>query len=123
MIAIGVVGSRRRDDLDSHREVIRAVEVLMLRYRNKITAIVSGGCPKGADRLAPLLAKKFGLTLVVHYPNWKRYGQAAPFVRNLLVADDASYLVAAVTEDRTGGTEDTIKKFLKRRPKRCLTLC
>jgi len=31
-------------------------------------------------------------------------------VRNTLIAKDCTVLIACVAEDRTGGTEDTIKK-------------
>ena len=32
------------------------------------------------------------------------------------IAEKSDVLVACVTKDRTGGTEDTIKKFLKKQP-------
>ena len=36
------------------------------------------------------------------------------YARNTLIARDADDLIAVVAEDRKGGTEDTIKKFLKK---------
>ena len=36
------------------------------------------------------------------------------YARNTLIARDADELIAVVAEDRKGGTEDTIKKFLKK---------
>ena len=119
MKVIGVIGSRRRNDFGSYKKVYRAFQKLI---RKSVTTVVSGGCDACADQMAPLLAKKYGLRLVVHYPNFKRYGRYATFVRNTSVAIDADYLIAAPAVDRTGGTEDTIRKFLKRKPKKCLVL-
>jgi len=118
-LVIGIVGSRRRDDLETHELGIAAFVRLCRALRQKkktVTAVVSGGAQQGLDRLAPLLAKRFGLTLIVHFPDYKTFGRIAPFMRNTKVAHDADYLIAAVHRDRTGGTEDTVKKFLRNHP-------
>ena len=106
MKTIGIVGSRRRD---SEKDFAACCEAL-----NKIfeegDQLVSGGCPKGGDRFAEIIAKKSGLTIIIHYPNWKKYGKSAGFIRNTKIAEDCDVLIAVVAEDRKGGTEDTIKK-------------
>ena len=107
MKVIGIVGSRRRstvDDyfltLDKFREVYEAGD-----------HIVSGGCPQGADRFAELIAKQRQVPIKIYYAEWDRLGKRAGFARNGSIARDANVLIACVAEDRTGGTEDTIKKF------------
>jgi len=44
-------------------------------------------------------------------PRWA-YAKAN-YERNTLVAGDSDVLISCVAPDRTGGTEDTIKKFIK----------
>lgn len=111
---IGIVGSRRRDDEG-------ALLLLLNAFREHYTpgdTLVSGGCPKGGDRFAELIAKQFGLTLVIHFPDWDGPdGKAAGFVRNGKIAKDCDILLALPSFDRTGGTEDTIKKALKLKKK------
>ena len=75
--------------------------------------IVSGGCPQGADRFAEVIAKKHGLPILIFYHNWDRFGKSAGFERNTRIAEYSKTLIARVTPDRKGGTEDTIKKFQK----------
>lgn len=86
--------------------------------------IVSGGCPQGGDRFAEVLNLWYQIPIKIHRPEpvppgsprWA-YTQAN-FARNTLIAQDSDVLVACVSEDRKGGTEDTIKKFKKFYPER-----
>ena len=75
--------------------------------------IVSGGCPKGGDRFAEIIAKAEGVTITIHFPNWHAYGRAAGPKRNTKIAEDCNVLLALVAKDRKGGTEDTIRKVQK----------
>lgn len=86
--------------------------------------IVSGGCPQGADRFAEKFAKEQGTPILIVYPNYKRYGRGAPIVRNGTVANSSDIILACVVNPddgidevlkrKTGGTEDTLRKFCKR---------
>lgn len=129
---IGMVGSRRRDALG---DFLAAREAFNKIY-NPGDTLVSGGCPQGGDRFAELLAINIVKTLSVdelfllgvnsrkriietlhapikiHRANWK-IGRHAGFVRNTDIAQDAEVLIALLARDRTGGTEDTVKKFVK----------
>lgn len=106
---IGIVGSRRRDsDLDW---MICCDE--FAKVYKPGDAIVSGGCPKGADAFAEQIARMHGLTIVIHHADWNGIGKAAGFVRNTKIAQDCDVLIALVASDRSGGTEDTIKKAMK----------
>ena len=73
--------------------------------------IVSGGCPQGGDRFAETIAKKHQVPIKIHYARWNLLGKSAGFARNGDIAREADILIAVVAEDRSGGTEDTIKKF------------
>ena len=107
---IGIVGSRRRNADVDYRNLVEAFDKV---YRPG-DCIVSGGCPKGGDAFAEAIARSRGLTITIHYPDWNGpAGKAAGFVRNTKIAEDADVLLALVAEDRTGGTEDTIRKALK----------
>ena len=90
--------------------------------------IVTGGCPKGADRFAHDLAKREGIPLLTIYPNYKRYKRGAPTVRNGPVAEIADVTIACVRRPeegieevlkrKTGGTEDMLKKYVKHKDKK-----
>jgi len=104
---IGIVGSRRRNDAAD----FAAVEKALLDILQPGDRLVSGGCPRGADSFAERIAKKRGLSITIHYPDWDGVGKSAGFVRNTYIAEDADVLIACVAPDRRGGTEDTIHKY------------
>lgn len=109
MNVIGIVGSRRRNtDMD-----YAIVEHTFFRVYRDGDSIVSGGCPKGGDDFAEELSKLYRIPIKIHYPEWDKHGKVAGFIRNTFIAKDADILIACVADDRKGGTEDTIKKFIK----------
>ena len=106
---IGIVGTRRRNsDLD----LAKIVEAFLKEYKPD-DEIVSGGCPRGGDRFAEIIARNNQVPIKIYYAEWTRKGRSAGFQRNGLIARDADVLIACVAPDRTGGTEDTIRKFTK----------
>jgi len=109
MKKIGIIGTRRRDTPKAYK----AVEEEFFKHYEEGDWIVSGGCPKGGDRFAEVIAKKYGIPILIFYPNWKNYGRAGGIIRNENIAIESDILIACVAKDRTGGTEDTIKKFQK----------
>jgi hypothetical protein len=108
MKTIGVVGSRRRDS-DRDFQLVKAEIIKHLKPGDRL---VSGGCPRGGDRFAEIVAKKLGLCIIIFYPDWEGLGRRAGFERNTYIARDSDVLIACVAPDRTGGTEDTVRKFL-----------
>lgn len=110
MKIIGIVGSRSRNS----EEDFKACEKVFLSIYKDGDQIVSGGCPKGGDRFAEILAKKYQVPIKIYYAQWNKLGKGAGFARNTDIAKDADELIAVVSSNRKGGTEDTIKKFLKK---------
>jgi hypothetical protein len=107
---IGIIGTRRK----YHNRHYQKVEKKFFELYGKGDIICSGGCSKGADSFAQTIAIKHGVSILIHHANWEKYGKIAGFMRNSLIARDSDYLIAMVARDRKGGTEDTIRKFLKK---------
>ena len=106
---IGIVGSRRRIDREA---IVAAIGRLPLG------TIVITGAARGPDSWAEQAARARGLEVVVHSPDlggvharW----QAAEryYARNQRIVDDADRIIAFVAPDRTGGTEDTIRRAVR----------
>jgi len=110
MKTIGIIGTRRKDDNTYYSKLIKK----FLEVYKDGDHIVSGGCQKGGDRLAELLAKENQIPIKIHYACWRKFGKAAGMIRNTDIAKESDVLIAIVAGDRTGGTEDTIKKFTKK---------
>jgi hypothetical protein len=113
MKCIGIVGSRRRNT-DNDFELCYAT---FLNIYKKGDTLVSGGCKQGGDRFCEILAKKYNIPIKIHYADWTHYGKGAGFIRNEFIVKDSDILIALVSKDRTGGTENTIdwaKKYNKK---------
>ena len=120
-----IIGSRRRDSQEDLEQVWNEFR----KWYEDGDIIVSGGCPKGGDRFAEVIASKLGLTedngqLIIHLPkkpprNSPRYEWAkCMYERNTVVAreaDPSTIVIACVSPDRQGGTEDTIRKIQRRK--------
>ena len=106
---IGIIGCRIRNGQSDFQQC----KTKFLEIYEKGDKIVSGGCPKGGDKFAEIIAKELGLTeengmLVLHRTEWDKHGKSAGFVRNKYIARDADVLIAVVSPERKGGTEHTI---------------
>ena len=119
-----IIGSRRRDSEEDFQLVF---DTFNEHYEDG-DKIISGGCPKGGDRFAEVIASRMGLTednggLIIHRPikpcqftntGLPKWAYAKTFYeRNTVVAKETeadSVVIACVATDRTGGTEDTIRK-------------
>lgn len=129
-VKIGIVGSRRRDT-EADLEIVKQA---LLKVYEAGDTLVSGGCKKGGDRFAEILAERLGAPIILHLPDKSRLDQAllkkAPraayakinYDRNTLIAADSDILIACVAPDRKGGTEDTVKKFKRLHPDKELIL-
>jgi len=106
MKKIGIIGSRRRD---THEDYKKCEDMFLSIYENG-DEIVSGGCSRGGDRFAEILAKKYQVPIKIYYAQWDKLGKGAGFARNADIARDSDILISVVAKDRTGGAEDTIRK-------------
>jgi len=111
MKKIGIVGSRRRNSKEDYKLICG----VFLELYEDGDWIISGGCSKGGDLFAEIIAKKAKVPIMIFYPDWNKYGRAGGFQRNTYIANESDILIACVAEDRKGGTEDTIRKFLKQK--------
>jgi hypothetical protein len=129
---IGIVGSRRRNSKEDFLILRNTLFNTGLHRPGDI--LISGGCTKGADSFAEVIAFEYGIDIKIHLPDKSNLDmdlmKVSPrvafreinYARNTLIANDSDVLVAMVAPDRKGGTEDTIRKFLKRMPSERLWL-
>ena len=103
--ALAVVGSRNFTDYDL------MFQVVSLRMPHRI---VSGGAP-GADTLAESVAAELHISCQVYRAAWARHGKAAGFLRNQLLVDTATELVAFYGPNGpTPGTRDSVARARKK---------
>lgn len=102
---IGIVGSRRRDSQEDYDKLKRILDSIY--YIGDW--FVSGGCYKGADRMAEDYAYIHNIPMIIYEADWNKYGKAAGPIRNEYIARDCTALVALPSIDRAGGTESTIE--------------
>ncbi len=109
---LGIVGSRKRNSMKDIELILDKVHEL------NPDKIVSGGCPVGADAFAETIAHQLNIPFEEFLPNldsnvpYYKIVQSY-FARNMRVAENCDVLLALVAPDRKGGTENTIKWFLK----------
>ena len=126
---VGIVGSRRRDS-----EEDRSKLYLYLSRIGKIDTIVTGDCYKGGDNFARDYANQHHIffldvkfkrdpetdeILVPVFVRWAKHWKydrltftKICYKRNEEIAKEPlDFLIALVSCDRTGGTENTIKHF------------
>jgi len=101
----GIVGSRSRTDRQSVVDFVRTLE--------PGDTVVSGGC-RGVDTWAVDEAKNRGLETVEYLPDLSACKARHEFTkayhaRNELIAKNCDVLVAFVSAERKGGTENAIK--------------
>ena len=109
MKTIGIIGSRRRNSEADYDQLEKA----FLEIYKDGDRIVSGGCSQGGDHFAEIIAKKYQIPITIYYAQWDKLGKRAGFARNTDIARDCNVLLALVSDDRSGGSEDTIKKAEK----------
>jgi len=125
MKKIIIVGARKRDSEEDYTQVWNEFR----KWYDEGDIIVSGGAKRGGDRFAEIIARKLNLTeengkLIIHRVkrpkgrvNLQEFARAA-YERNTLIANEVekdSIVIACVSPDRVGGTEDTIRKVRRRK--------
>ena len=118
ILRVGVVGARARNTPQDKELIKNAIRHLM--KKDVCVHLVSGGCPKGADRFAEEISNELALGLSNHYPDKSQmkdnsrveYAKIC-YARNTLIAEECDMLIATPSYDKNGpigGTADTIKK-------------
>lgn len=119
--AIGIIGTRKRDSIVDFLKVARVFEYLY--YPGDL--IVSGGCKRGGDRFAEILADIVRIEPTLYLPdeskldtslNYKAAYAKICYERDKLIARHSDELIACVSPERTGGTEYTLKRWKKLHP-------
>ena len=101
----GIVGSRRRIDRHNVLSFIKSLK--------NDDIVISGGC-RGIDTWAEEIAKSLGIKTIIYKPDLKNIKSKGDMIqryydRNKKIAQACDVLIAFVSSDRKGGTENTIK--------------
>jgi hypothetical protein len=113
MKSIGIIGTRKRD---TEEDYILVRDKFFEIYEPG-DFITSGGCKQGGDRFAEVIAQRYDIPIDIYYPDPVPPGSPrwmytkVNYARNTLVAQNSDTIIACVTDNRKGGTEDTLKKF------------
>lgn len=107
MIRILVTGSRTWTDrawiVD---ELDRIVEEAGVTYPTDVI-LVSGACPRGADRLAEIHAAARGWTIERHPADWATFPRRAGFIRNQHMVDLGADVCVVFCRDGSAGATHT----------------
>ena len=102
---LGIVGYRNYNNYEEFKQVINYIITLY----QKPEIIISGGhtdkygnTKPGTDTLAWLYANEYKIPIIEHEASWKMYGRAAGPIRNKLIINDSSILVAFVSPSSVG---------------------
>jgi hypothetical protein len=72
------------------------------------------GCAGGADDLARRYATSRNIPLAVFSADWETYGKAAGPIRNTMIVEDSSRMIAFLRIDKMNrGSWDSIRKMVK----------
>jgi hypothetical protein len=117
MKKIGIIGTRKRNIRTDYQLVHDA----FFEVYEEGDWIISGHCPVGGDAFAEKIAYDYGIPILLFPP--KKKIRKEFFARNTLVAENSDMIIAClvrphesidlVLKRQSGGTEDTIKKFVK----------
>lgn len=118
MKKIGIIGTRKRN---IRTDYILVHDAFFEIYEEG-DWIVSGHCSKGGDAFAEKIMEDYGIPTLLFPP--KKKTREHYFARNTLVAEQSDIIIACLVRPseplemvynrQTGGTEDTIRKFLNR---------
>lgn len=95
-----ITGSRDWTDASAVWNALRALK----EYLDEPITVVHGGA-KGADTIADTMAKRLGMTVEVHRPDWDTHGKKAGFLRNSeMVESGADFCLAFIKNNSKGAT-------------------
>ncbi|HBZ35489.1 MAG TPA: hypothetical protein DEO33_03590 [Rikenellaceae bacterium] len=109
MKTIGIIGTRKK----TSEQYYKIVEEEFLKHYEKGDMICSGLCPRSADMFALRLSNAYKTEILWFPAKRNKCGRSVSFKRNIYIALNSDILIALVSDDRIGGTEDIIRKFIK----------
>ena len=89
MFRVIIAGSRSFDDYDM---LVKTMDMVLQNITDEIQVVC--GMAAGADTLGERYAKERGYQIAYFPADWKKYGRAAGFNRNVEMAKNADALVA-----------------------------
>jgi hypothetical protein len=90
----------------------RAITHRLMRLQ--VHSTILHGAARGADSIVAEHAPRMGFTVRAFPANWRAYGKAAGYVRNLAMLDEKPDLVIAFQRNGSRGTQHTIDEARKR---------
>ncbi len=103
-----VAGSRSFNDFETMKSEI--LSLMWKELKDFEVVIVQGECPRGADYWAKHAAAALGLLCVPCPADWDTHGRAAGPIRNSMMAEHGSGLLA-FWDGESRGTADMIEKM------------
>ena len=131
-IKIGIVGARVRDKYHDFQKLVDYLENLLEKIEGdgNTYSFVSGGCSKGGDRFAEIIASDLNIPIKIFYPvvnkeHTKNEYAAACSKRNILIAENSDELIALTDPNalnKKGGTNQTVRVFQQLHKKKAIIL-
>lgn len=106
---IAFVGSRTFSCPNFAKDKIYDI-LFALNYHNKVT-VVSGGA-RGVDTWAEEIADELKIPKIIFKPDWNKYGKKAGFLRNQLIINESSNVIA-FWDGQSKGTKHSIDLAIK----------
>jgi len=113
MVKIAIVGSRNFTNYHLFKQIVlNLLKDFQNDYPNfdySSITIVSGGA-QGADTLAKKFATEYNYDFIVFPPDWNTHGKAAGPIRNTLIVNECTHMIAFPSKSGSIGTQDSITK-------------
>lgn len=107
-----ITGSRDWWDRDKIRQVLRDVDDKYAHLQPLVPlTLVSGACPRGADRMCEEIAQSLGWKIERHPADWKRFRGGGGPRRNQKMVDLGFSLAFAFRMPDSHGTQDCIDRI------------
>lgn len=105
---LAIVGSRNYHDYEEFEKHVNDYLLSLNVSVDNIAKVISGGS-SGVDFLAETWARKNGLNILIFKALWGKYGKAAGPIRNSLIVNYATHMIA-FPSNLGSGTQDSINK-------------